>query len=415
MHIHHYMQFFTGANSPGSHQPRRLVMALAARGHTIDVVACDMNAYSEQTEMEEMIEHESGGQIRVHRLPVARCMRRNLKSRLKTYLGFAWEALKHSSNLAAPDVIIASIQPLFTGLVGIRNAHKYKVPLLLEIRDLWPDALEAKGAVTGLKARGLYALANYIYARADRIVCLTPGIKVEMVKKGFNSNRIDVLPNGFDPELFQQKENRRDKLRSELGWTDHFVALYTGTHTEVTAIHIIVKAAAVLKDHPHIRFDLFGKGQTKAAAIELADSLKLNNIYFHDPVPRIRIPDLIEACDVGLMTLFTSRLEHIYFENKFVDYMGAGRSIVAAMGGQQAEIISRHKTGKVVPAFDYEGLAMLVKEAFENPDEFRILGSNGRKLVENNLMLPQILDRYCQRVEDLQAGKHNAIAWEPVL
>lgn len=413
MHFHHYMQFFTGPESPGSHQPRRLATSLAARGHHVDVIACDMNAYSEQLEPEEIITFPTGGCVRVHRLPVARGMRTNLQSRLKTYLGFAHRAYRYGRRLKRPDAVIASIQPLFTGLVGVRIARRAHAPLLLEVRDLWPDALEAKGSVTGLKSRGLHLIADYVYRHADRIVSLTPGIKLELVHKGYNPLQIDVFPNGFDPGLFGSDRKPASVIRTEYGWNRRFLALYTGTHTEVTAVHVIVKAAAVLKDHPDIHFALVGKGQTKASAMELAKQLDLKNISFHDPVPRVMIPDLIAACDVGVMTLFTSRLEHIYFENKFVDYMGAGCPIVAAMGGLQAQLINRYETGRVVPAFDDRGLAALVEEAFQNPDKYRLYGINGKQFVEKHLMLPDILTRYCQRIEEVARRQYDEPAWEP--
>ena len=54
-----------------------------------------------------------------------------------------------------------------------------------------------------------------------------------------------------------------------------------------------------------------------------------------------QVPELLAAADIALMSLFVSPLVHIYFENKFMDYMGSATPIVAAMGGQQAEIIRR--------------------------------------------------------------------------
>lgn len=415
MRIIHLMQFFTGPHSPGTHQPRKLVKKLADNGHHIDVIACDMNAYSEQQEPAEVINGSGGGRVHVHRLAVARGMRKSLKARLRTYLGFAWQAMRFGLRLPRPDLVLASIQPFFSGLAGLRIARHYRVPLLLEVRDLWPDALEAKGAVTGWKARLMYVLAAYVYKHADRIVCLTPGIKTELVKKGLNAQVIDVFPNGFDPELFKIEKQTRETIRQHYGWTDKFVALYTGTHTEVTAVDVIVRAAAEIKDHPHIRFDLFGQGQTKPYAQALARELNVSNIYFHDPVPRSEIPGLIEGCDVGLMTLFTSRLEHIYFENKFIDFLGAGRAIVGALGGQQAEIINRRKAGKAVPAFDYRGLARLVLEAYENREEFKAMGINGKNLIAETLMLPDILDRYCQAIELTATNRTDFAAWEPDL
>lgn len=415
MRIQYYKQFFTGPDAPGTQQPRKLVRSLAERGHDVDVVATDFNVYNEQDEPEENFKVAGGGEVRVLRVPSARGLRSSLGARLRTYIGFTLPALRTGLRLEAPDVVVGSIQPLFTASAARWVARRHGAPLVLEVRDLWPDALEAKGAVTGWKAWLLHRVANGLYARADRIVSVTPGIKTELLKKGVAPAKLDVFPNGFDPELFEGAAASRGKVRQRYGWGEQFVALYTGTHTEVTAVDVIVRAAAELRRRQDIRFDLFGHGQTKPQAVELARDLGLENIHFHDPVPKGQVPGLVAAADLGVMTLFESPLIHIYFENKFMDYMGSGLPIVAAMGGHQAEIIQRRGVGRVVASFDHEGLARLVAEAADDPEPYREMGRAGRRLVEESLMLPDVLERYCTVIEQVAVGRgHEVPAWEPV-
>lgn len=414
MIIHHYAQFVTGPDAPGSLQPRALFLELARRGHEVVVVAGDLNAYSEKKEPDEKLVTETGGRVVVRRVPSAAGFRRGLRSRLRTYLGYAWQAHKLGRRLGRPDLVIGSIQPLFTGLVARRFAKRHGVPFLLEVRDLWPDALEAKGALTGWQATPLHGLAGHLYRNADRIVSLTPGIKMELVKKGVPSDGIDVFTNGADPEIYRLLPDTRSRVRAELGWGDDFVAIYTGTHVEVTAVDVIVRAAAALRGRLDIRFELFGQGQRKAAAMELAAELGLTNIRFNDPVPKTRIPELLAAADVGLMTLFRSPLIHIYFENKLIDYMGAGLPIVAAMGGQQADLIRKQGAGLVVDAFDHDGLARLVSSAADDRMRFSEMGRRGLRFAEEYLFLPKIVERYANVIERTAAGSVRELkGWDP--
>lgn len=416
MRIHYYKQFFSGPDAPGSQQPRKLVRTLAERGHQVEVIACDFNVYNEQSEPEEMITLASGGNIRVHRLPVPRRIRLGLVARLRSYLGFALPALRRGLDLPRPDMVIASIQPLFTAWSARRIAHRWRVPWLLEVRDLWPDALEAKRAIRRWQAIPLHVMANNLYKDANRVVSLTPGIKIELVKKGLRAERVDVFPNGFDPELFRLPTDVRQNERIRLGWNGTFVALFAGTHTEVTAVETIVRAADCLRYRSDIRFDLFGYGQTKPKVEEMARDLALSNIHFHDAVPKLQVPALIAAADVCLMTLFESPLIHIYFENKLMDYMGAGKPILAAMGGQQADLLVRSGAGRVVPAFDHDGLARLVVEAADNPKGMVKLGLNGQSVVQKSLLLPDILERYAGVIEGVMAGQSDTLpAWDPFL
>ena len=109
LNILYFKQFFTGPDAPGSQQPRKLVRLLMGRGHRVDVIAADFNAYNEQDEPEERYEVEGGGGVRVHHLPSSRRIRRNLVARLRSYLGFAVPAYRKGLRLTPPDVVIGSI------------------------------------------------------------------------------------------------------------------------------------------------------------------------------------------------------------------------------------------------------------------------------------------------------------------
>ena len=170
-----------------------------------------------------------------------------------------------------------------------------------------------------------------------------------------------------------------------------------------------MRAAQVLRDRPDIRFDLFGQGQRKRAVMALAARLGLTNIHFHDPVPKSQVPTILAAADVALMTLFKSPLIDIYFENKLVDYMGAGKPILAALDGMQGELIRRHEVGWVVGSLDHEGLARLVARAAAAPHELPQLGENGRRFARETLLLDNILEQYMTRIEQVASGKDRAI------
>ena len=414
MRILYIHQFFAGPDSPGPAQPRALVRRLAERGHAVEVLACDLNAYNEQAEPEETTEMPGGGSVRVRRLPVPSGLRASLANRLKTYGTFAWRAWRFGRRQPAPDVVMASIQPLFGGVAALRLARRWRRPFLLEIRDLWPDALVVKKAIAPWQAAPLQALARSLYAGADRVVCLTPGLKTEILAKGISPARVDVFPNGCDETQFRIPPGGRERLRTELGWSDSFVAVYTGTHTEVTAMDTIVRAAAALRDRRDIRLDLFGTGQSKPGAIALARELGLDNIHFHDPVPKSRVPGILAAADAGLMTLFRSPLIHIYFENKFIDYMGAGLPILASLEGVQADLIRQAGAGVVVPTFDSDALARAIAEAADHPEQRRAMGEAGHRFIRSRLAQPDILNRYAEVLEAVAQGQAGSMPpWDP--
>jgi len=408
-------QFFPGPNAPGPAQPRKLFRELVNRGHQVDLIACDMNAYNEQDEPEEQIRGDSGGVGQVHRLRVPRNLRSSLLSRLRVYAQFAFSASRYCRKLDVPDAVVGSIQPLFSGVVARRLARRYRRPFLLEVRDIWPDALVVRGAIPKWQAWPLTRMAHKCYFEADRVVCLTPGLKVEILKKGVPADRVDLFPNSYDDQLFQIPEGTRERIRNEFGWNGSFVAIFTGAHTPVTAVETIVRAGAELRDRPDIRFDLFGYGQSKAPAMALAKELGLSNTHFHDPVPKSRVPQLLAGADAGIMTLFQSPLAHIYFENKLIDYMAARRPILAAMDGIQPQLIEREKAGRSVPSFDHVGLARLVRETADDPVQAAAMGAAGHRYITTSLTQKVVLPRYAQALEALASGTISQLpVWDPL-
>ncbi|MBX3423906.1 MAG: glycosyltransferase family 4 protein [Pirellulaceae bacterium] len=408
-------QFFAGPESPGPAQPRRLVRYLADRGHEVIVLAGDYNAYTEQTEPTESITTQQGGSVMVHRLKVPRQLRASMLNRLRSYGYFAWAAYRFGRSLPAADVVLASIQPLFSGMAARALARKFRCPFLLEVRDLWPDALVVRRLVTGYKAWILERMARSNYFSADRVVCLTPGLKTELLKKGVPAERIDLFPNAYDKHLYDLPPETRQQVRQQMGWGDQFVAVYTGTHTVVTAIDVIVRAANELKDRADIRIDLFGTGQTKQEAIELAAQLGLTNIHFHDAVPKKRVPEILAGADAGIMTLFQSPLIHIYFENKLIDYMAAGKPILAAMDGVQPILIERAGAGRVVHGLDHAGLSKLIRDTADNPANARAMGEAGYKFVSANVTQEIVLQHYAAVLEAMAQRKlHEVPVWDPL-
>ena len=414
MRILYFHQFFAGPQAPGPAQPRDLVRLLAERGHVVDVVACDLNAYNEQTEPEESVSTAAGGSVRVHRLPVPRNLRASLANRLKVYGRFAWSAYRFGRGRDAPDVVMATIQPLFSGVAAMRLARHWQRPFLLEIRDLWPDALVVKKAISKWQAVPLHALARSLYFGADRVVSLTPGIKIELLKKGVPADRLDVLPNSFNEAFFQLEPGIREKMREQLGWGRQFAAVYAGSLTEVTSVETIVRAGAFLRSRPDIRIDLFGYGQSKPKAMALAKELGLDNVHFHDPVPRTQVPAILAAADAALMSLFRSPLIHIYFENKFIDYMGSRKPILASLEGVQADLIRRTGAGQVVPTFDSEALAKAIADAADHPERCREMGEAGHRFLATHLRQQDVLNRYADLLEAVAKGEAARVpVWDP--
>ena len=140
-------QFFSTGRTPDTIRPFRLCRLLAERGHDVVVLATDFNRHSGETEgpREEVIATR-GQPLLIFRVPSVRSYRKGLMHRFLNYAGFSLRALWKGLRISGVDLVLTSIPPSFVGPVGWALGVMRRKPFFLEVRDLWPDALEVKGA-----------------------------------------------------------------------------------------------------------------------------------------------------------------------------------------------------------------------------------------------------------------------------
>ena len=398
-------QFFSTGRTPDTIRPFRLCRLLAERGHDVTVLATDFNRHSGETEGPRLeIIPTTGKPLHVFRLPSVRNYRKGLIQRFLNYAGFSVRVFWKGFNISDVDLVLTSIPPTFVGPVGWLIARLRQKPFFLEVRDLWPDALEVKGAVKNrVLLRLLYGLSHFLYQRAAFIVTMTYGIKQELIGKGIPPTAIEVLPNGFDGELFKGARGR-EKTRQKFGWDNDFVVIYIGTLVEVTSMDTVVEAAEKLKDVPNIHFEIFGAGNTETGLRTMIRDKGISNCRLNGTVPKQEVPALLEAADACLMCLFETPLAHIYFQNKFFDYLGAGKPIVGAMKGHQRLILERIKAGLCVDPKDSNGLADAIRYLAAHQNEAFEMGRRGKEYAVTYFSLDHLLAQYARLIDGCAAG-----------
>ncbi|KPL24344.1 MAG: hypothetical protein AMJ75_03895, partial [Phycisphaerae bacterium SM1_79] len=124
--------------------------------------------------------------------------------RMLKFYQFAWLAGRVGRRLGKPDVVFATHTPLIIGLAGIALGRYFSVPFVFEVRDLWPEALVNVGALKNpLAVWWLRRMANKIYTEAKHIVALSPGMKEGIVRTGVPDEKVTVIPNASDLDLFR--------------------------------------------------------------------------------------------------------------------------------------------------------------------------------------------------------------------
>lgn len=302
-------------------------------------------------------------------------------TRVLSWCSYAVAATVSGLRLPRPDVVYASTPHLLAGLAGSVLATVRRVPMVLEVRDLWPQILVDTGTLDEQSwlYRLLAGVESHLYRQAKSIVVLTPGVAGYLIRRGKAPDSITCLPNGADPEDFVVSDGR-PQLRARWG-LEGFVVAYAGAHGVANGLELVLEAAAELKDElPQVRFLLVGDGPTKAGLVRRAGELGLTNVMFRDPVPKRDMPALLAAVDAGLHVLAEVPLfRYGVSPNKLFDYMAAGLPVVTNTEGEVAELVDRAGAGLAVdPHGIAEGVRRMVRAETSVRDAW---GRSGRDYV----------------------------------
>jgi glycosyltransferase involved in cell wall biosynthesis len=397
-------QFIARPDQPGQNRIFDFLQRLAGGGHEPHVVTCGVH-YLEGTVSEELarkrIVDSSWGPVRVTTTYASPGFRSGIGARLRSYLTFAWYAFRAALRVKPVDAIMVSIQPMFVVPLAWLVAVIRRVPFILEVRDLWPDTAIAVGLIRSrILIRLGRALEMFAYRRASHIIVIGPEMKRRIVAKGIPEAKIDVIPQGFQPSTGAVRE--RDEVRAEMEIGTEFVVMYAGAFGAANNdLPLILDAAARLRDQPGLLFVLVGDGDKKPEYLRRCESERLDSVRFLPMVARREVPSLLRAADACIMTLPPGEFWKIFLQNKIFDYMGWSRPVIAAVEGDQADLLRESDGGIVVSPGDLDGLCRGIMRLKEDPDLARRLGENGRSYVRKHLMREALLDRYISLLERL--------------
>ncbi|MDD4649615.1 MAG: glycosyltransferase family 4 protein, partial [Desulfoplanes sp.] len=242
------------------------------------------------------------------------------------------------------DVVLTTSPQFFTNFAGYGLALFRRKPWVFELRDLWPESIRTVGAMKESKILDFFEKMELkFYRRADRVVVVTPAFKRNLVSRGIRSGKIDVIPNGVNPDLFKPMERDR-ALEEELGLQGKFVIAYIGTHGMAHSLEFIVRSLAKIDD-PDIHFLFVGDGAKKQDVLKAAQEAGVTNATFLPPVPKDQVGRYISLSDVALVPLIKSDTFKTVIPSKIFESAAMRKPILLGVEGQAREIVEEHGAG----------------------------------------------------------------------
>jgi len=380
----YFHQHFVTPKGAGAIRSYAMARKLIEQGHTVTMV-CGSNTTGTTGLEGPFHRGQRRGTvdgIKVVELDLAYSNNDGFMKRALTFLLFAWRSIIIALT-EKYDVVFATTTPLTAGIPGIFARWLRNKPFVFEVRDLWPELPREMGVITNpavLWAMGILEWASY--RSANRLVGLSPGIVEGIRKLGVPAERIALVPNGCDLDIFTEKAEPwlpNGVLGSDL------VAVFAGTHGVANGLDAVLDAAMELKrrERTNIKILLIGDGKLKPALQARAKRESLTNVVFHDPVKKADLAGLMRAADLGMQVL--ANVPAFYYgtsPNKFFDYISAGLPVLNNYPGWLAEMIEREQCGFVVPPADAVAFAKALEQAADDRELLPAMGQRAKALAK---------------------------------
>jgi glycosyltransferase involved in cell wall biosynthesis len=281
--------------------------------------------------------------------------------RILDYVSFMFSAIVAAPFISKVDLIVATSPQFFSPCAAHVISLYKRVPFIFELRDFWPESIEAVGAMRESPAlRLLERLELFLYRKAARIVVVSPAFKTRLVERGIDDQKIDVVTNGVDLTNFTPRK-RDESLAASLNLSGCFVAGYIGTHGLAHGLDTLLDAAELLQTMPEandVRILFLGDGARKAELVSSASNRGLRNVVFQDSVPKAEVPHYWSLLDVSIIHLRKTELFGLVIPSKLFECMGMGIPVLHGVAGESAGIVETERVGLV---FEPENAQQLVE------------------------------------------------------
>ncbi len=352
------VQLIDSFNQGGSErQALQLTRLLAESGHFKVQLAC----LSPQGSLRSTIDDLDLGEI--PSFPLNSFYDVNAISQLRRFAGW----------LRSSRIAILHTHDFYTNIFGMAAATLARLPVrIASMRE-----------TAGMRTTAQKRVQRIAYSLAHHIVANSNAVRDTLVAGGIALEKVTVIYNGLDFRRLRAPAASRHETLSTLGLqpevTTHrrFISIVANMRHEVKDYPMFLRAARrVAEAVPEAAFLLAGEGELTHSLRVVANELGIqDSTYFLGRCERIA-----ELLDISDVCVLSSRAEG--FSNSILEYMAAGRPVVATNVGGASESVLEGETGYLVASGDDEAMAARLISLLREPQKAKAMGENGKRLVE---------------------------------
>lgn len=315
--------------------------------------------------------------------------------------------VKAAIRMVTPDLIHAH-SPILWALPAFISARCRKIPFVYEIRALWEDAAVDSGATKERSARYLLTkiIETWLVKRAEHVVVICEGLKSEMLGRGINSEKITIIRNGVDSEVFRPMEKDRG-LAEVLKLNRGVVVGYIGSLYKFEGVQrlveCLIKICAADKEVSGL---IVGSGETEGDIRGMIEKFKMQErIIMVRQVPHREVKSYYSLMDILVYPRESKRLTELVTPLKPLEAMAMGKTVLASDVGGLSELVSNGRNGILFRKSDLKDLLEKLSFLISNAVFRDEIGRNARDSVRLSRDWRTICEGYRTVYEKAQCRK----------
>lgn len=381
MKIIYLHQYFNTPEMSGGTRSYEFATRLVKMGHQVEIIT----TYRQPSKISNWFQTNISG-VKIHWLPIEYSNKMNFFERLKAFFLFAWKSYFKAKKIEG-DLIFASSTPLTIAIPSVLISKKKNIPMIFEVRDLWPDIPIAMKVIKNPLIIYLAKLLEaWAYKNSSSIIALSPEMKKGIISKNINPNKIAVITNSSDLEKLEFNQNLACKFRNERTWLkERPLLIYAGAFGKVNDLTYAIHLAKALKrQNPEVRILLIGDGSEKKKLIMDAKNNNVfeKNLFFENQIPKKDMQACLSAADIIANFVINIRENWANSANKFFDGLAAGKPIFLNHGGWMQDLVLNHHCGLCMHGKKMEDVVKELDLAICDKNWLRSAGASSKKLAK---------------------------------
>ena len=350
------------------------IRSLMSEGHQV-VLAATTSGY--------FVEEGNWEQCTIYRNPISSLIRKSIVATpiIPIYLCY-WRRIINKILIKEKPFDVVHVHDLPLAKIGIELKKKYNIKLIIDLHENFPAMMELTKVALPIIGKIVvsvdkwYSYETYNLKMADGIIAVVEEMKLRLVNKGIEPQKIFILENTSQiPDSFPEYRNLKSgKLR----------LIYIGGINYHRGLQIVIEGLSLLSEKDAIDLIIVGDGSYLPAIQELCSLRKLSSVVaFTGNLSRTESQDQLLRSDIALIPHLRSEQTDNSSPNKLYEYMAAGIPVLASNCISVKRIIDETGCGLTYDFDSPENFASKIKLILNNRTSLKIFSDNGIAAIRN--------------------------------